>query len=64
MSKIVFFDIDGTLLDENKELPQSTKEAIVSLQEKGCVHGISNRKSAVYGRTPFKRTRYGVVCEL
>ncbi len=26
--KIVFFDIDGTLLDEEKKLPASTKEAI------------------------------------
>ncbi|KRG16020.1 hypothetical protein ACA30_03910 [Virgibacillus soli] len=47
MSKIVFFDIDGTLLDENKELPQSTKEAIVSLQEKGVYTALAT------GRAPF-----------
>lgn len=33
--KIVFFDIDGTLLDENKELPSSTVEAVQALKETG-----------------------------
>ncbi|PLS03650.1 Cof-type HAD-IIB family hydrolase [Neobacillus cucumis] len=32
---IVFFDIDGTLLDERKVIPESTKKAIRRLQEKG-----------------------------
>lgn len=32
---IVFFDIDGTLLDENKVIPDSTKMAVRLLQEKG-----------------------------
>lgn len=44
---IVFFDIDGTLLNEEKELPQSTKEAIFSLQEKGVYVAIAT------GRAPF-----------
>ncbi len=35
--KIVFFDIDGTLLNEKKELPESTKEAI-NLLRKNDVH--------------------------
>jgi len=32
---IVFFDIDGTLLDEKKVIPKSTKQAVRRLQEKG-----------------------------
>ncbi|EKN63783.1 cof family hydrolase [Neobacillus bataviensis LMG 21833] len=32
---IVFFDIDGTLLNEEKKIPASTKRAVQLLQEKG-----------------------------
>ena len=35
MSKYVFFDIDGTLWDENMIVPDSTKRAIKKLQENG-----------------------------
>ncbi len=35
MSKYVFFDIDGTLWDENMVVPESTKLAIKKLQENG-----------------------------
>lgn len=35
MSKYVFFDIDGTLWDENMVVPESTKVAIKKLQENG-----------------------------
>lgn len=35
MSKYVFFDIDGTLWDENMVVPDSTKQAIKKLQENG-----------------------------
>ncbi len=35
MSKYVFFDIDGTLWDENMIVPESTKEAIKQLQKNG-----------------------------
>ena len=35
MSKYVFFDIDGTLWDENMVVPESTKLAIRKLQENG-----------------------------
>lgn len=31
--KIVFFDLDGTILDENKKIPESTRKAIYNLQE-------------------------------
>ncbi len=47
MSKIVYFDIDGTLLDHDKKLPDSTKEAIVQLKKKGTFVAIAT------GRAPF-----------
>lgn len=47
MKKIVFFDIDGTLLDHEKNLPQSTKRAIQLLKENGVFVAIAT------GRAPF-----------
>ncbi|WP_167628194.1 Cof-type HAD-IIB family hydrolase [Listeria valentina] len=47
MSKIVFFDVDGTLFDDNKEIPASTKTAIKALQDKGVYVAIAT------GRAPF-----------
>ncbi|RIU90085.1 Cof-type HAD-IIB family hydrolase [Oceanobacillus picturae] len=44
---IVFFDIDGTLLNEEKELPKSTKEAIAALKKAGHEVAIAT------GRAPF-----------
>ncbi|WP_409305260.1 Cof-type HAD-IIB family hydrolase [Peribacillus sp. SCS-155] len=48
--KIVFFDIDGTLLDHDKKLPSSTKKAIEQLQNNGIYVAIST------GRAPFMFT--------
>lgn len=45
--KIIFFDIDGTLLDHDKQLPRSTKQAIQALKEKGHEVAIAT------GRAPF-----------
>lgn len=47
MKKIVFFDIDGTLLDEDKNLPASAKEAVHALQRNGIYTAIAT------GRAPF-----------
>ena len=44
---IIFFDIDGTLLDEDKIMPNSTKEAIFALKEQGHEVAIAT------GRAPF-----------
>ncbi len=44
---MIFFDIDGTLLDHEKNLPLSTKKAIKILQEKGIPVAIAT------GRAPF-----------
>lgn len=45
--KIVFFDIDGTLLDHEKKLPTTTKMAINEIQKKGIHVAIAT------GRGPF-----------
>ena len=45
--KIVFFDIDGTLLDHEKNLPASTKKAVKQLQDSGVFVAIAT------GRAPF-----------
>ncbi|MFE8700254.1 Cof-type HAD-IIB family hydrolase [Cytobacillus sp. FJAT-54145] len=45
--KMIFFDIDGTLLDEEKQLPISTKQAITRLKELGHLVAIAT------GRSPF-----------
>ncbi|ASA21194.1 Cof-type HAD-IIB family hydrolase [Paenibacillus donghaensis] len=44
---IIFFDIDGTLLDEEKKLPPTTKQAILEL--KACGHDVA----IATGRAPF-----------
>ncbi|WP_010531706.1 Cof-type HAD-IIB family hydrolase [Lentibacillus jeotgali] len=45
--KLIFFDIDGTLLDDEKRLPESTKQAIAQLQADGHFVAIAT------GRAPF-----------
>ncbi|MCM3409273.1 Cof-type HAD-IIB family hydrolase [Metabacillus sp. YM-086] len=44
---VIFFDIDGTLLTHDKELPLSTKEAIFKLKDEGHIVAIAT------GRAPF-----------
>lgn len=44
---IIFFDIDGTLLNDEKQLPESAKEAVFKLKEKGHIVAIAT------GRAPF-----------
>lgn len=46
-NKIIFFDIDGTLLNDKMELPKSTFESIKLLQERGHFVVIAT------GRPPF-----------
>lgn len=45
--KMIFFDIDGTILDENKEIPDSTRYAIYQLKRQGHQIAIAT------GRSPF-----------
>lgn len=47
MSKILFFDVDGTLYNSEKKLPSSTKEAIVEARNNGYEIAIAT------GRAPF-----------
>src|SRR5690625_3738099 len=44
---IIFFDIDGTLVDEEKKISSSVKQAIKQLQSKGVHVAIAT------GRPPF-----------
>lgn len=44
---IIFFDIDGTLLNHEKQLPSSAKQAIFQLKERGHMVAIAT------GRAPF-----------
>ncbi|UOQ48009.1 Cof-type HAD-IIB family hydrolase [Gracilibacillus caseinilyticus] len=45
--KIVFLDIDGTILDHDKQIPPASKDAIAQLQESGIIVSIAT------GRAPF-----------
>ncbi|AWB45638.1 Cof-type HAD-IIB family hydrolase [Paenibacillus sp. CAA11] len=47
MNKLIFFDIDGTLLDHDKKIPPATKEAVNKLRENGHEVAIAT------GRGPF-----------
>ena len=62
MSKIVFFDIDGTLLDDNKNLPSSAKEAIKTLQKNGVYTAIATGRGPVYDYLLAQRIKYGLFC--
>lgn len=43
--RIVFFDVDGTLLDRNNEIPDSTKDSIQEIQSKGIEVAISTGRA-------------------
>ncbi|GGE73217.1 Cof-type HAD-IIB family hydrolase [Priestia taiwanensis] len=45
MKKIVFFDIDGTLLNKQNKIPQSTKDAINTLRENGVYVAIATGRA-------------------
>ena len=47
MTKILFFDIDGTLYNSEKKIPQSAKEAIIQARKNGYEIAIAT------GRAPF-----------
>lgn len=48
MYKLVFFDIDGTLLTDRKKIPASAKQAIQDLKKNGIIPVIAT------GRAPFR----------
>ena len=48
MYKLVFFDIDGTLLTDRKKIPASAKQAIQDLKKNGIMPAIAT------GRAPFR----------
>ncbi|MER1955829.1 MAG: Cof-type HAD-IIB family hydrolase [Solibacillus sp.] len=47
MKKILFFDVDGTLYNSNKQLPSTAKEALFKARENGYEIAIAT------GRAPF-----------
>lgn len=48
MYKLIFFDIDGTLLTDRKKIPDSARKAIQNLKSKGIIPVIAT------GRAPFR----------
>ena len=58
--KIVFFDIDGTLLDEQKQLPLSTIEAVRRLKQSGVYVAIATGRDW-HGRAGLAIVGYGLV---
>lgn len=46
--KIVFFDIDGTLVDHENNMPQSTVDAVEKLKEKGIKVVLATGRSPVH----------------
>ena len=47
MIKAVFFDIDGTLVNNQAKALASTKDAIDQLQKKGILCGVATGRSPV-----------------
>lgn len=48
MNKAVFFDLDGTLWDENAKIPDSTKEALRLMKENGIALFICTGRCGAY----------------
>jgi Cof subfamily protein (haloacid dehalogenase superfamily) len=53
--KIVFFDIDGTLVDEDKQIPQDTIDALDELKRSGAVAVIATGRAPYFFRPLAKR---------
>lgn len=50
MKKIVFFDVDGTLVTRNNHVPKSTKRAIKALKKNGIIPVIATGRAPVLVR--------------
>lgn len=50
MKKIVFFDVDGTLVTRNNHIPKSTKNAIKALKKNGIIPVIATGRAPVLVR--------------
>ena len=53
--KIVFFDIDGTLVDENNHIPQSTIHAVKELRTKGLQVVLATGRSPIHIKNVAKK---------
>jgi Cof subfamily protein (haloacid dehalogenase superfamily) len=56
--KLIFFDIDGTLLDRHNRIPSSAKQAVLALKEAGHVVALAS------GRSPFMLEQVRLELEL
>lgn len=57
--KAVFLDVDGTLLNRNNSVPQSTQDAIGRLREKGILTVVaSGRQIDSYAALPVNHIRF------
>lgn len=45
MKKLIALDLDGTLLDENSIVPESTREYLIKLKEKGNIISIASGRT-------------------
>ena len=45
MKKLIALDLDGTLLDENSIVPESTREYLRKLKEKGNIISIASGRT-------------------
>ena len=55
MSKTVFFDIDGTIWDDDMVIPESTIEAVATLKENGHLAFICTAVSYTHLTLPTNR---------
>ena len=53
--KIVFFDIDGTLVDEGNNMPQSTVDAVEKIRKKGMKVVLATGRAPVHIRKVAKK---------
>ena len=52
MSKIIFIDVDGTLLDYENKLPESANKAIKKARERKCIFAreeMKEKSTTIFG---------------
>ena len=61
--KAVFFDIDGTLLNDRKRVPKSTQQAIQALRESGVMVGLATGRGPAFAHSFMENLKLDVaVC--
>ncbi len=63
VTKAVFFDIDGTLLNDRKRVSKSTQEAIQALKDNGIIVGLATGRGPAFAHTYMENLQLDVaVC--